>query len=83
MIPKSVAEASPTKACIDCRKTKPLSDFYKHPRGRQSRCKHCDNANRARRMRGEGGSRGPNKAPDRCTICGSRWHTAVRHEVIA
>lgn len=39
-----------TKLCIDCKKRKPLDDFYRlrsgHPE-RQSRCKPCDNAKRA------------------------------------
>lgn len=51
-----------TKACTECGKTQPLTEFYPHPRGkfgRQSRCRTCDNsrsrhttATRVARVRG-------------------------------
>lgn len=35
------------KVCLTCRRELPVSEFYKHLGGRQSRCKKCDNFVRA------------------------------------
>ncbi len=51
-----------TKVCVDCKKRKPLDDFYRVHRGdesRQARCKLCDNAKRTAGCRaGSGVARG-------------------------
>lgn len=42
-----------TKLCFECRKRKPLVDFYRVHKGawpRQKRCKACDNAQRVERI---------------------------------
>ena len=56
----AASEGKPgTKLCLDCKQALPLDAFYRHPDnrdGRQSRCKPCDNRNRATRaLRGGGG----------------------------
>jgi hypothetical protein len=63
-----------TKRCTKCEVEKPITDFYRHPKGRpgyRSNCKACLTIYSRERYR---------RNPEKCNEIGLRWHRANREK---
>lgn len=71
-----------TKACIDCKQEKKLTDFYQHSSHwdrRQNRCKMCDSSNSKYRNLARTEAHNTNSERMGCLVC---WDQPWRREAV-